>query len=90
MNGWLEPLNNNDINNSNDHMTIIRVMVWKNWSNRVSSFFTLLRLLVFTTIIWVVLLGLLDFPIKEKKSILMTQLAAGVIWHWTSPPVLKG
>jgi len=27
-------------------------------SNRVSSFFTSLRLLVFTTIIWMVLLGL--------------------------------
>jgi len=52
-------LNNNDINNNNnDHMTINRVMVWKNMSNRVSSFFTLLRLLVFTTIIWMVLLGL--------------------------------
>lgn len=36
-----------------------------------------------------VLLGLLDFPIKKKKSILMTQIAAGVIWHWTPPPVLK-
>jgi len=36
-------LNNNDINNNNnDHMTINRVMVWKNMSNRVSSFFTLL------------------------------------------------
>ncbi len=28
-----------------------------------------------------VFLGLLDFPIKEEKSVLMTQLAAGVIWH---------
>ncbi len=38
-----------------------------------------------------VLLGLLDFPIKKKKSILMTQLAAGVIYtlSWTSPHVLK-
>ncbi len=47
-----------------------------------SYLLTLLRLLlVFTKIILMVLLGLLDFPVKKKKSILMTQLAAGVIWH---------